>query len=73
MDATMTIRMEDSEKQLVADFAKTSGMTTSEWARRTLLEAIEDAIDAKVADEAYDEYLANPVTYTADEIEAMYL
>ena len=70
MDATMTIRMGDAEKQLVADFARTFGMSTSEWARRTLLEAIEDAVDARIADEAYEEYLAVPVSYTLDEVAA---
>lgn len=70
MDATMTIRMNDAEKQLMVDFAKTFGMSTSEWARCTLLEAIEDAIDAKIADEAYEEYLADPVTYTLEEVMA---
>lgn len=68
MDATMTIRLNESEKEFIADFAKTFGMSTSEWARKTLLAAIEDAIDARIADEAYEEYLASPDTYTLDEV-----
>ena len=68
MSATMTIRMEDAEKRLVTEFAKTFGMTTSDWVRKTILEAIEDAIDLTIADEAYKEYLVDPVEYTLDEV-----
>ena len=68
MNATATIRLEDYEKRALTEFAEFNGMTFSEWARQTLCEAYEDFIDAKIADEAHDEFMANPVTYSSDDL-----
>ena len=37
--------------------------------RRAALEKIEDELDIRAAEKAYAEYLADPVTYSLDEIE----
>ena len=43
-------------------------MSVSEVIRQAVIEQIEDEIDLKAAEQAYEEYLANPVTYSFDEV-----
>lgn len=69
--ATMTVRLEEHEKEVFSRLAKAKGMTLSEYARRCMAEDFEDEVDARLADEAYREYLADPVTYSCDEIDGM--
>ena len=66
---TMTVRMGDEETRLIKDYAKLHGITVSEFMRRAALEKIEDELDIRAAERAYAEYLADPVTYSLDEIE----
>ena len=66
---TVTLRMSDEESRLIKDYAKLHGTTVSEFMRRAALEKIEDDLDIKAAERAYAEYLADPVTYSLDEIE----
>lgn len=68
--ATMTIRMRDEEKQLIADYSQAFGMTASEYIRQTVLDAIEDAIDCKIIAEGIDEFDADPSYLTHDEMMA---
>lgn len=70
MSATLTVRMKDEEKQLISDFSRVLGLTSSEYVRKTVLEAIDDAIDSKVASDAIDEFDANPVFLTHSEMMA---
>ena len=65
---TITVRMSDEDTRLIRDYAKLQGVTVSEFIRRAALERIEDELDIRAAEKAYAEYLANPVTYTHDEI-----
>ena len=69
----MTIRMNDSEKTLITDYAKTFGMSASEFMRRCALERIEDELDLKTWKEAKAEFEADPVTISANEIAKKYL
>ena len=62
MDATATIRMEDYEKKALTELAAFYGMSFSEWARKTLCEAWEDAMDYEIAVKAHEELMENPVT-----------
>lgn len=71
MDATATIRMEDYEKRALTEFAEFQGQSFSEWARQTLCEAYEDYMDYQIAVDALKEFEANPVSYTAAEVEGM--
>lgn len=71
MDATVTIRMEDYEKDALTRFAEFNGMTFSEWARATLCEAYEDYMDYQIAVEAKKEFEKDPVAYTHEEVMAM--
>ena len=66
---TVTLRMSDEDTRLIRDYAKLQGITVSEFIRRAALERIEDELDIRAAEKAYAEYLANPVTYSLDEIE----
>ena len=66
---TMTVRMGDEETRLLKDYARLHGITVSDFMRRAALEKIEDELDIRAAEKAYAEYLADPVTYSLDEIE----
>ncbi len=66
---TMTVRMGDEETRLIKDYARLHGITVSDFMRRAALEKIEDELDIRAAEKAYAEYLADPVTYSLDEIE----
>ena len=66
---TITVRMGDEETRLIKDYARLHGITVSDFMRRAALEKIEDELDMRAAEKAYAEYLADPVTYSLDEIE----
>ena len=65
---TMTVRMGDEETRLIKDYAKLHGITVSDFMRRAALEKIEDELDIRAAERAYAEYLADPVTYSHEEL-----
>ena len=65
---TMTLRISDEDSRLIKDFAKLHGISVSEFMRRAALEKIEDEIDVRAAEKAYAEYLADPVTYSHEEM-----
>lgn len=69
MSTTLTVRFSDEEAKLIRDYTAFHGITVSEFLRREALEAIEDELDLRAAEKACAEHLANPVTYTLDEIE----
>ena len=66
---TMTLRINEADQKLIQDFAKLHNRTVSEFLRRAALEKIEDELDIRLAEKAYEEYRKNPVTYTLDEVE----
>ena len=43
--ATMTIRMDDNDAELVRKYARFEGVTLSDFARNAIMEKIEDAHD----------------------------
>ena len=64
----LSIRLNpEIEKQLklVAEF---EGVTVSEYVRRLIVEKMEDMYDLKIAEEAYEEYEKDPVTYSLEEV-----
>ena len=65
---TMTLRLSDEDSRLIKDYARLHGISASEFMRRAALEKIEDELDLRAAEKAYAEYLADPVTYSHDEI-----
>lgn len=70
---TITMRLAESEKHLLADHAQTFGMSVSEFVRTTALARIEDELNLVAWEEAKREFDAGPQTLTADEISAEYL
>jgi len=65
---TMTLRISDEDSRLIKDFAKLHGISASEFMRRAALEKIEDELDVRAAEKAYAEYMADPVTYSHEEM-----
>ena len=65
---TVSLRLSEDDTRLIKDYAKLHGVTVSEFMRRAALEKIEDELDIRAAEKAYAEYLADPVTYSHDEI-----
>jgi uncharacterized protein (DUF1778 family) len=68
---TMTIRLDQSEKSLITDYARTFGTSVSEFVRQSALERIEDEIDLRAWTEAKAEFDANPVTYSLADAKEM--
>lgn len=54
-----SIRLTEEEKRLAASYAKIHSMSLGEAFKRALFEKIEDEYDVTVADEAYQEYVAD--------------
>jgi stalled ribosome rescue protein Dom34 len=67
----ISLRLSDTDKKFIKDYAALKGKSVSEIVRNAVLEKIEDEIDLIAYDRAMAEYLADPVTYTLDEVERM--
>ena len=67
----MTLRINEEDAQLIRDYARLHGITVSEFLRRAALEKIEDELDIRAAEKAYADYLADPVTYSHEEMRRM--
>ena len=65
---TISLRLSPGDAQLIRDYARLHGVSVSEFMRRAALEKIEDEIDVRAAEKAYAEYLADPVTYSHEEM-----
>lgn len=63
----MNIRLSEQEEKLYKDMAAFHGMSLSAYVRETMNEAIEDYLDARDAEKAYEEYLKNPVSLSHEE------
>ena len=63
----ISIRTTKAEEAVYKDLAKFHGISVSALIRQTMNEMIEDYYDVKDAEEAYKEYLADPVTLSHDE------
>ncbi len=71
--STMTIRLDAAEKELISDYAKTFGMSLSDFVRTSILEKIEDEMDLRAWYEAKEEFDQDPVIIPAREIAHKYL
>lgn len=65
---SISIRVSDSEKKLIQQFAELYGVSVSEYIRTIVMEKIEDEYDIKCAEEALEEFEKDPTTYTLDEV-----
>ncbi len=66
---TISLRINKEESALIRKYAEIKKMTVSELIRQTMLEQIESEFDLQLYEKAMKEYLANPVTYSLDEVE----
>ena len=64
---SFSIRLTDTERALAESYAKLHALSLAEAFKRALFEKIEDEYDIALADEAYEEYLSNPTTYSHEE------
>ncbi|MBR1437488.1 MAG: hypothetical protein IJ587_03025 [Synergistaceae bacterium] len=67
---TYTFEVDETDKKFLEAYAEETGETVGEMAKRFALDGVEDVMDARAADRAWAEYLADPVTYTLDEVES---
>ncbi len=70
--STITLRVDSAEKNLIADYAQTFGMSISEFIRSAVMDKIEDELDLRAWYEAKAEFDADPVVISADEIAKKY-
>ena len=68
MDTTITIRLDNDDKDLIARYARTKGRSVSDIVREAILAQIEDEYDLELYRQAIEEYRKNPVSYSLDEV-----
>lgn len=69
----ITLLLTETEKELLADYAKTFGMSISQFVRAAALSRIEDELDLVTWEDAKREVDTNPKTLSADDVAAKYL
>ncbi len=62
-----SIRLNPQEEKLARAYATLNGISLGEAFKRALFEKIEDEYDIRMAEEAYKEFLKDPVTYSHEE------
>ena len=72
MSTTFTLRLKESQKTLISEYAAVMGITMSELMLKSTLDVIEDAIDLRDWYEAKAEFDSDPVTFSAQEIADKY-
>ena len=64
---SFSIRLTEAEKSLAQAYADMHSISLSEAFKRALFEKIEDEYDAKIAEDAYAEYLQDPETVSHED------
>lgn len=64
---SFSIRLTQEEKSLAQAYADLHSISLSEAFKRALFEKIEDEYDARIAEEAYAEYVRDPETVSHEE------
>lgn len=65
---TISLRLEESEADIVKAYANMHGVSVSELLRKSVLEKIEDEYDLRAFEQALVEYKENPVTYSFEDV-----
>ncbi len=73
MSTTFTMRIDESQKTLISEYAAVHGKSMAEFMLDAALDVIEDAIDLRDWKAAKAEFDRDPVTYPAEEIAAKYV
>ena len=66
--STISLRLSEEDRVLFNKYAELQGLSMSELVRQSVLDRIENELDLKAYDAAMQEYLANPVTYSHEEV-----
>ena len=66
--ATITFEFSDKAYDVLEELAERCDVSISEFARRALLEKMEDTEDLIAAEEAMRDYLENPVTISHEQL-----
>ena len=67
MSTTFTMRIDESQKGLIFEYAKMHGQSMSEFLIESAMHAIEDQVDLDAWNAAKAAYDKNPVSYSSDE------
>lgn len=65
----ISLRLNDREGDLFRRYAEMNGLTVSDLVRQSVMSRIEDEYDLNAYDAAMASYLADPATYSLDEVE----
>lgn len=68
---TVSLRLSDEDTMLIKKYAEMNNISVSDLFRQSVLERIEDEYDLKAYNKAVEEYKADPVTYSHDEVGKM--
>lgn len=64
----ISLRLDKEDEKLIRAYAKHNNVTMSELIRVAVIEKIEDEYDLQAYREAIEDYNANPVSYTHEEV-----
>lgn len=67
MNTTMTVRLSQEDKDIIAKYAETKGRSISDIVREAILDRIEDELDLALYRKAIEEYRKDPVSYSLEE------
>ena len=68
---TISLRLNDEDTMLIKKYAEINNISISDLFRQAVLERIEDEYDLQAYNKAMEEYKANPVTSSHDEVGKM--
>jgi len=68
MNATVTVRLDNVDKEIIARYARAKGQTVSEVMRTAILDQIEDEYDLELYRQAIQEFREKPLSYSLDEV-----
>ena len=66
---TFAVHLSPRDARMFKKHAARSGMSLSDFAVLSMRERMEDELDRQAYEKAMEEFRANPVTYTLDEVE----
>lgn len=66
---TISIRLSDEEAMLIKKYAEINDLTISELVRQSVIDRIHDEHDLRLYEQAMNELLADPTTYTLGDVE----
>ncbi len=65
---SILLKLSKQDEELFKTYAEKHKMSLNDFIVSTVFERIEDEYDAKIADEAYEEYKKEPVSYSHEEV-----